>query len=93
MSAARIFPSLVPLEKDIPSVKENKDAWKRLKNCGIPFLLCFGEKDDNFKGESYEKYFKKTIRSSQGLSHRRVPNAGHFIQDDAVTLLYIIGKI
>lgn len=78
-AGARIFPTLVPVEKDDPEAKKNREAWEKLKLWKKPFLTIFGSKDFIMFGA--EKAFQKLIPGAMGQDHVILP-AGHFIQED-----------
>ena len=79
-AGARQFPSLVPLFLDEPEVQENKAAWKILEQFDKPFLLAFADNDPVTQGG--DKTFKERVPGCQGLEHRTISPAGHFLQQD-----------
>merc|ERR1712150_276057 len=79
--AARIFPSLVCLEPDMPSVKENREAYAKLKTLTIPILICFSKDDPQFKSGFFQRQMKRDFRGAQGMPHRDL-EGNHFVQDD-----------
>jgi len=78
-AGARIFPTLVPVNRDDPESVKNVLAWETLKTWNKPFLTIFGDEDSIMIGA--EKVFKKLIPGSKGQNHKII-NAGHFIQED-----------
>ncbi|KIC46396.1 haloalkane dehalogenase [Ruegeria sp. ANG-S4] len=81
LAGARQFPMLVPDTPDSPASEANRDAWKTLKTLNTPFLTVFGEDDKIMAG--VDKVFQKSIPGAAGRNHEVIPNAGHFIQEDA----------
>lgn len=95
MSGARQFPSLVPVFHDEPEVEENKAAWKILRTFDKPFMLAFSDHDPVTAGG--DKKFMEEVPGCQGVAHRTIENAGHFLQQDQPkaciqTILDITGK-
>lgn len=78
-AGARIFPTLVPIDRNDPESIKNRNAWRKLKQWKKPFLTIFGDKDDIMKGA--EKAFQKLVPGTQGQNHT-ILNAGHFIQEE-----------
>lgn len=78
-AGARIFPMLVPFEKDDPESIQNIKAWEKLSKWEKPFLTIFGEKDYIMKGA--EKIFQQLIPGTKGQNHALL-DAGHFIQEE-----------
>ena len=79
-AGARQFPSLVPIFHDEPEVVKNKAAWKVLAQFEKPFLLAFSDKDPVTAGG--DAPFLERVPGCQGLSHRTVGPAGHFLQQE-----------
>ncbi len=80
-AGARVFPVLVPIKADMPSVAENKAAWQVLERFDRPFLTAFADKDAVTKGG--ERIFIDRVPGAAGQPHRIIANAGHFLQEDA----------
>jgi len=78
-AGARIFPTLVPIDRDDPQAVKNREAWEKLKHWNKPFLTVFGEEDDIMKGA--EKAFQKLVPGTKEQNHKII-HAGHFIQED-----------
>jgi haloalkane dehalogenase len=80
LAGARRFPSLVPLFHDDPEVAENRAAWEVLKQFNRPFMCSFADNDPVTAGG--DKPFLKKVPGCQGIEHRTVSPAGHFLQQD-----------
>ena len=79
LACARQFPTLVPMDPDAPSVPENIEAWKILKEFNKPTVTIFGTEDKVSAGG--EKIFQKLIPGCEGMNHKLI-HGGHFIQED-----------
>jgi haloalkane dehalogenase len=80
MAGARRFPSLVPVFHDEPGVEENRAAWEVLKRFDKPFMLAFSDGDPVTAGG--DRPFLERVPGCQGVTHRTIENAGHFLQQD-----------
>ena len=80
MAGARRFPSLVPVFRDEPEVEENRAAWEVLRKFDKPFMLAFSDDDPVTAGG--DKKFLEEVPGCQGVAHRTIENAGHFLQQD-----------
>ena len=80
VQGARSFPSRVPLFADEPEVAENKAAWKVLEEFSRPFMLAFA--DDDPVTASMAQPFLDSMPGCQGVEHRTIGPAGHFLQQD-----------
>jgi haloalkane dehalogenase len=76
-----VFPTLVPIRPDQPSVAENLAAWESLARFDKPFLTVFGDQDPVL-GQA-DRVFHAKVPGTVGQPHRRIATAGHFIQEDA----------
>ncbi len=81
VAGARRFPSLVPVFYDEPEVEENKSAWEVLRRFDKPFMLAFSDQDPVTAGG--DKVFLEQVPGCQGVAHRTIEGAGHFLQQDA----------
>jgi haloalkane dehalogenase len=79
-AGALIFPTLVPITPEHPSVAENKAAWDVLRTFEKPFLTTFSDKDPIMEGG--ERIFQKLIPGAAGQPHVTIREAGHFLQED-----------
>lgn len=80
LAGARCFPSLVPLFPDDAEVAENKAAWELLKQFDKPFMCAFSDDDPVTAGG--DKVFIKNVPGCQGVAHRTITGAGHFLQHE-----------
>lgn len=79
-AGARQFPLLVPVEPDMPSVKENIEAWKVLEQFDKPFLTAFSDSDPITRGG--DKYFQERVPGAKDQPHVTIAQAGHFLQEE-----------
>lgn len=80
MSGARKFPSLVPILEGEVEVPENKVAWRVLRQFNKPFMCAFSDNDPVTAGG--DKKFLEQVPGCEGVKHRIIPNAGHFVQQE-----------
>jgi len=80
LAGVRRFPSLVPLFHDEPEVEENRAAWQVLEQFDKPFILAFA--DDDPVTASMAQPFLDKVPGCQGVEHRTIAPAGHFVQQD-----------
>ena len=80
MAGAKIFPSLVPIDRDDPAVPANDAAWEVLKKWEKPFLTLFSDKDPITAGG--EKVFRKLIPGAKDQPKMTINDGGHFLQED-----------
>lgn len=79
-AGARIFPSLVPISKNMDGAAENKAAWDVLSKFNKPFLTCFSAQDPITKNG--QKPFQKLIAGAKDQPHQILEGGGHFLQED-----------
>jgi len=79
-AGARQFPALVPVAPDMPSVQENKDAWKVLDTFNKPFLTTFSDQDPITRGA--DARLQERIPGCKGQKHTTIVGGGHFLQED-----------
>ena len=79
-SAARIFPTFVPVTPEHPSVAENKAAWQVLEAFDKPFLTAFSDSDPVTKGG--DALFQQRVSGAKGQKHTVIEGGGHFLQQD-----------
>lgn len=79
--AARRLPMLVPLGPQDPSARSNRLAWDVLERFERPFLTLFADSDP--VTAPYARQFQQRIPGAAGQPHAIIPQAGHFIQEDA----------
>lgn len=80
LAGARRFPSLVPLFPDDAEVPQNKLAWQELKKFDKPFMCAFSDDDPVTAGG--DKTFIDRVPGCQGVEHRTITGAGHFLQHE-----------
>ncbi len=80
LAGVRCFPSLIPLFSDDAEVQENKAAWDVLKQFEKPFMCAFSDNDPLTAGS--EKTFIERVPGCNGVSHRTISPAGHFLQQE-----------
>lgn len=78
-AAARIFPSLVPVEDSNPAVPDQRAAWEVFERWEKPFLCAFSDGDPITRGGSAP--FLSRVPGTKGMPHRTL-KGGHFIQED-----------
>jgi haloalkane dehalogenase len=77
---ARIFPALVPITPDDPAATPNRRAWEQLRRWEKPCLTLFSDSDPvTARGELV---FKRLVPGAKGQPHKKIANAGHFLQED-----------
>lgn len=80
-AGARQFPLLVPTTPEDPASEANRVAWATLRSLDTPLLTAFGAEDKIMAG--VDAVFQNHIPGAQGQAHTLLPNAGHFLQEDA----------
>jgi haloalkane dehalogenase len=79
-AATRVYPSLVPVEPQIPGVEDNRRAWLEFERWQKPFVCCFSDRDPITRGG--DAAFRRRVPGAAGQPHT-VLHGGHFIQEDA----------
>ena len=77
---ARIFPALVPITPEHPSVEENKAAWAVLERFAKPFFTAFSDAAPITRGG--ETVFQSRVPGARNAAHVTL-KGGHFIQEDS----------
>ena len=77
--AARIYPSLVPVEPGIPGCDDNRRAWAVLDHWDKPFICCYSDGDPITRGLDAE--FLRRVPGTRDQPHATL-RGGHFIQED-----------
>lgn len=82
-AAIRAFPSMIAAVRE-PQFG-NAAAWESLKAFPRPYLALAGEDDPGLGSVETQSRLYKSIAGAKmhDFEHRRYPNAGHFIQEDA----------
>ena len=79
--AARIFPRLVPTRPDHPGAYDNRRAAEVLRGLDLPVLPIWGDADPITK--PWEPGVRALFASAQVSATVWIPEAGHFLQEDA----------
>ena len=79
------FPLLIAVQKDNPGAVENRQAWAALAGFDKPFVTVFGGLDPVAKKS--DRRMQRHIPGAVGQAHHVVPDAGHFIQEDATAVV------
>ena len=95
-AAARAFPALVPVAPNDPASEANRAAWEVFKNWEKPFLTTFSNRDPITRGGQIK--WQENVPGAKGQKHRKIENAGHFLQEDkgpelAAVLVEFIGPL
>ena len=78
MAGVRSFPSLV---NELGGA--NEEAWAGLTSFTRPFYTIWGANDAGNQGScEAQQIFVDNVPGARGVPHTRVPEAGHFLQDD-----------
>jgi haloalkane dehalogenase len=77
-AAPRIMPDLIPTTPDNPASAANRTAWQRLSTWDKPFLVAYSDKDPITGGMA--PILARTVPGNQSVT---IPEAAHFIQEDA----------
>jgi haloalkane dehalogenase len=81
-AGVRAMPQLIPTDPNSPDTMRNREAWGRLAEFNKPFRTAFSDKDDAARILPVDKHFQEHVRGAKGQRHLRIPNAGHFLQED-----------
>jgi haloalkane dehalogenase len=81
----RAMPTLVPTRPDDPASEANRAAWQRLTRSTMPFMIAFSD-GDPITG-AMAPVLRRAIPGAAGLSHPVIAGAGHFLQEDAGSVL------
>lgn len=79
-AGARVFPMLVPTTPDDPAAEANRRAWERLRRWEKPCLTLFSDSDPITARA--EVFIKRMVPGAKGQPHKKIENAGHFLQED-----------
>lgn len=77
-AAPRAMPDLVPTRPDDPASAANRVAWQRLTTWDKPFLVAFSDRDP-ITG-AMAPILARTVPGARSVT---IPDAGHFVQEDA----------
>jgi len=79
MTAARVYPSLVPATPDDPASEANRRAWRVYEGWDKPFVCCFSDGDPITRG--WDKVWLDRVPGTRGQPHTTL-RGGHFMQED-----------
>jgi haloalkane dehalogenase len=79
-TAARAYPSFVPISPADPECAANTQVWGLLRHWQKPFITLFSTRDPVTRGG--DRMFQEAVPGAQGQAHTRVRTAGHFLQED-----------
>jgi haloalkane dehalogenase len=77
-AAPRAMPNLVPTTPDDPASAANRTAWQRLSTWDKPFLVAFSDSDPITGGMA--PILGRIVPGARSVT---IPDAGHFLQEDA----------
>jgi haloalkane dehalogenase len=78
-SAARAYPSLVPITPTDPASDANRKAWQAFEHWDKPFICCYSDGDPITRG--IDRIFRERVPGTRGQPHTTL-SGGHFIQED-----------
>lgn len=81
----RQFPLLVPLDGADPPASMLRGAWAGLERYDRPFVTAFAEHEDITR--VLEAALQDQVAGARGRTHHTIPDAGHFLQEQAPDLL------
>ena len=87
-AGARKMPLCVPITADDPALEANEAAWRVFRRWWRPFLTVWGRKDPLMGADEYyeavvQKGMIGRVPGAARLPHAQLPDACHFIQEDA----------
>jgi haloalkane dehalogenase len=86
-AAVRAMPQLIPTDPASSDTLRNREAWARLAGFDRPFRTAYGDKDDATRILPVDQNVQAHVRGAAGQRHVRIPNAGHFLQEDQPELV------
>ncbi len=78
-AAARVYPSLVPVDASTPEAQANQRAWKVFQKWDKPFITCYSDGDPITRGAGAR--FLREVPGIRNYAHTTL-HGGHFIQED-----------
>ena len=79
-AGAAIFPSLVPISREMPGAKEMKAARVRLSKWRKPVQIMFSDGDPILGGAA--SFFRRLIPTASEQPEITIRGAGHFLQEE-----------
>jgi len=86
-AAVRAMPQLIPMDPESSDTRRNREAWALLAGFDKPFRTAYGDKDDATRILPVDHNFQAHVRGAAGQRHLRIPQAGHFLQEDQPELV------
>ena len=78
-AAARVYPSLVPVEPDNVACEANRRAWQVFERWEKPFICCYSDGDPITRG--LDRAFRERVPGARNQPHTTL-RGGHFMQED-----------
>lgn len=70
----------IPADEGDEGMDANRAAWRFLERWDRPFLTAFSENDP--ATIAWEAVFQRRAAGARGQPHTRIPQAGHFVQEE-----------
>jgi len=70
----------IPIAEGAEGLEANRAAWRFFESWDKPFLTAFSDQDP--ATIAWEEVFQRRIPGAKGQPHTRIPNGGHFVQED-----------
>lgn len=79
-AGAAVFPSLVPISRDMPGAKEMRAARAALSRWSKPALVMFSDGDPILGGAA--GFFRRLLPTANSQPEITIRGAGHFLQEE-----------
>lgn len=79
-AAALAITTLIPAAPESPGIAENRAAWDVLERFDRPFATAFSDADP--ATAAWAAVFRARVPGAARASHRRIADAGHFVQEE-----------
>ena len=70
----------IPVDEGAEGLEANRAAWRFLETWDKPFLTAFSDNDP--ATVAWEAVFQRRALGARGQPHKRIPRAGHFVQEE-----------